>query len=56
MDLSVKIDLLRFSYLLCVMCLDRMGFDVAVLPYAQNPTPLVVDDSSDLLSLLSGHL
>jgi hypothetical protein len=27
-DLGVEIDLLRFSYLLCVMSLDRMGFDV----------------------------
>jgi hypothetical protein len=55
MNLSVEIDLLRFSYLLCMMGLDRMGFDVGVLPHTQNPTPFVVDDSGDLLSLFSGH-
>jgi hypothetical protein len=29
----MEVDFLRLSYLLCVMSLDRMGFDVAVLPY-----------------------
>ncbi len=55
MDLSVEEDLLRFSYLLCVMGLDRMSFDVGVLPHTQHPTPLVVDDSGDLLSLFGSH-
>jgi hypothetical protein len=32
-DLSVEEDLLRLSYLLSVMSLDRMSFDVGVLPY-----------------------
>lgn len=57
MDLGMEIDSVFVTVLVSILGLKRVSLDVAVLPNAQDPTPLVVYDSRDVLLLSrSGHI
>ena len=49
MNLSMHKDLMIITKLLCVLSLQRVCLNVRVFPDAKNATPLVVNDSCDVV-------
>jgi len=50
-NLSVKINLVRFTNIPGIFCLERVGLEIRILPNAENVATLVVNDGSNFVAL-----